>query len=354
VWAELWGQSMLAGRFVAVDLFCGCGGVSRGLRDAGFDVLAAVDSDPHAASVYRANHPATHLLDQDIQEVDVALLKKRLGLKAGWLDVLASCPPCQGFSAIRSRNGHVTVDDPRNDLALCTLTFVDAFRPKVVLLENVPGLGADARFGELVTGFRQRGYSCEHRVVDAADFGVPQRRRRLVLVASRVGVLPVAAPRVPRRTVRDAIGALPPAGRSGDPLHDVSERRSDSIKALIAAIPEDGGSRASLPPDLRLPCHREFAGFRDVYGRMSWDDVAPTVTGGCASPSKGRFLHPSENRAITLREAALLQGFPPDYDFRCVSGKHARAALIGNAVPPPMIKHQALQILSGLKKGGSR
>ncbi|MDX3775796.1 DNA cytosine methyltransferase, partial [Chromatiaceae bacterium AAb-1] len=139
-------------------------------------------------------------------------------------------------------------------------------------------------------------------------------------------------------TVRDAIGFLPAVGESGDSLHDfTSSKRSARIQALIEAIPKNGGSRHSLPEELKLDCHKKTSGFNDVYGRMQWDDVAPTITSGCTNPSKGRFLHPDYDRAITLREAAILQGFPIDYKFNILHGKEAIGLMLGNALPPTFI-----------------
>lgn len=151
-------------------------------------------------------------------------------------------------------------------------------------------------------------------------------------------------------TVREAIGDLPQAGTSGDPLHDFPEKRSAAVMARITAIPKDGGSRADLGADAQLDCHKETDGFKDIYGRMSWSKPAPTITGGCVNPSKGRFLHPDEDRAITLREAALLQGFPPEYSFSLDRGKFAAAAMIGNALPPAFVEAHARQIYRALFK----
>ena len=145
-------------------------------------------------------------------------------------------------------------------------------------------------------------------------------------------------------TVRAAISGLESPGLSGDTLHDLPEKRSPKILNLIKRIPKDGGSRKSLGKDEQLQCHKKLQGFHDVYGRMAWDNVAPTITTGCINPSKGRFLHPEEDRAITLREAALLQGFPIDYWFSLQKGKYAAAEMIGNALPPEFARRQALSV----------
>lgn len=145
-------------------------------------------------------------------------------------------------------------------------------------------------------------------------------------------------------TVRDTIGALAKAGRSGDPLHDCPETRGPRVLNLLVRVPKDGGSRSDLGSENQLACHQRCDGFKDVYGRMSWDDVAPTITSGCVNPSKGRFVHPDQNRSITLREAAMLQGFPRSYKFSLRRGKFAAAEMIGNALPPEFVKRHALQI----------
>jgi len=151
------------------------------------------------------------------------------------------------------------------------------------------------------------------------------------------------------RTVRDAIAWLPKPGASKDLLHNLPERRrGDRVAAFIRDIPKDGGSRKDLPKRRQLDCHKRSDGFKDVYGRMAWDEVAPTITGGCFNPSKGRFLHPSANRAITMREAALLQGFPRNYIFDPKIGKQRIALMIGNALPPEFIRRHALTIMKGL------
>jgi DNA (cytosine-5)-methyltransferase 1 len=226
--------------------------------------------------------------------------------------------------------------------------FVRALRPKVVMLENVPGLARHRRFKAFCAKLRAIGYELEYRILDAADYGVPQRRRRLILLASRVGRVTFARPGKGSRTVRDAIDSLPPPRRSTDPLHRVTEKRTERVRELIRRIPKDGGSRTDLGKRSQLACHRRCDGFKDIYGRMAWDDVAPTITSGCFNPSKGRFLHPSRDRTITLREAAVLQGLPRSYFISLIRGKAAAAGLIGNALPPKFIERHARSIKRSL------
>lgn len=331
-------------RPTAIDLFSGSGGLTLGLKHAGFRVIGAVDCDSLAAETYRANHKNTVLWETDIRDLSVSEVSSRLGLRAGELDLLAGCPPCQGFSSMRTLNGKRNVNDPRNELVFDFLRFIRELEPKAIMMENVPALARDRRLAEFCEEIKKLGYSPVCEILNAADFGVPQRRHRMVLLAGKRGRPNFALQDLKRCTVRDAIASLPPAGESNDCLHEQHEKRSARISNLIKSIPKDGGSRMDIGAANQLDCHKKCDGFRDVYGRMSWNDVAPTITGGCINPSKGRFLHPEYDRAITLREAALLQTFPKDYFFSLKRGKMHAAELIGNALPPEFIKRHAAEV----------
>ncbi|MBN9489441.1 MAG: DNA cytosine methyltransferase [Alphaproteobacteria bacterium] len=333
----------------AIDLFSGCGGLSLGLKQAGFEIIAAVELDSVAAQTYEANHGLGVVRLKDIQRVSANGLRSELGLRPSELELLAGCPPCQGFSTLRTRNGAQRNRDRRNDLVGEMLRFAKAFLPKAVMMENVPGLLGRKPFIDLCKGLERLGYIVTYGIQDAADHGVPQRRRRLILLAGRGFEIPFARRSTRRATVREAISRIAKAGRSGDPLHDWPEKRSEKIVRLIKDIPKNGGSRLDLPRRRQLECHRKSDGFRDIYGRMAWDGVSPTITSGCFNPSKGRFLHPTENRAITMREAALLQSFPKSYKFILSAGKEAIALMIGNALPPELIRRQALKIIATVK-----
>jgi len=333
-------------RPIAIDLFAGAGGATVGYKKAGYEVVAAVEIDHDACVSYRLNHPTVPLWQRDIRRVKPADLLETLQLRPGRLDLLGACPPCQGFSRLRTRNRLGSVDDARNGLMSQFGRFAEGLLPKTLMLENVPSLLDDHRFARLVRKLERMGYSLSVNVVDASDYGVPQRRKRVILV----GALGSAPPPLPRRalkprTVRTAIAALPIPGASGDPLHDIPEQRSPNIRALIAAVPHDGGSKRDVPRRLLSKCHHESDGFSDVFGRMAWDEVAPTITSGCSNPSKGRFLHPEQDRAISLREAALLQTFPRRYKFNLARGKETVAAQIGNALPPELIRRFAESLL---------
>jgi DNA (cytosine-5)-methyltransferase 1 len=338
----------------AIDLFAGCGGLTHGLRKAGFHVLGAVENDGKAAATYKLNHPNTHVWIDDICAVKTRSVSRTLRLRKGDLDLLAGCPPCQGFSAMRTLNGKRSVRDKRNDLVSEFVRFVEGLRPRAVMMENVPGLTSNRRFRQFCKRLGEIGYQGEHHILNAAGFGVPQRRHRLIYLAGLNMKPRFAKPRTDFRSVRDAISSLPAAGRSGDPVHDIPERHSERIQDLIKSIPKNGGGRTDLSDKRQLECHRLCDGFKDVYGRMEWDKLAPTITSGFFNPSKGRFLHPTRNRAITVREAALLQGFPKSYKFEAKHGKVALALMIGNALPPPFIAAHARQVSKELLRTKSR
>jgi DNA (cytosine-5)-methyltransferase 1 len=329
-------------KYTAIDLFCGAGGLTCGLKQAGFAVLAGIELLEIAAETYSKNHSSTLLLQEDICNLSPLDVMEALALKPGELSLLAGCPPCQGFSTIRTRNKAFSVDDKRNDLIFEFVRWVKVFLPKCIMMENVPALAKDGRMQIAINQLKDLGYCFDDnslRVENIAHYGVPQRRVRMILMASLEGFIMPPKQTTLKTTVKEAIGGLPKVGSSGDPLHDVQEDRSEKIKKLISLIPKNGGSRSDLPKEYWLECHKRYPkGFRDVYGRMNWDDVAPTITGGCHNPSKGRFLHPEENRAITLREAALLQTFPHDYFFSLKRGKDSVALMIGNALPPNFIR----------------
>lgn len=341
-------------KLTAIDLFCGAGGLTVGLQKAGFDVLAAVELWEPAIKSYRMNHPNHRLYEKDITKLSPKKIMQDFGIKKGDLDLLAGCPPCQGFSTLRTRNKVTSVKDHRNDLIFEYLRFARELLPKTLMMENVPGLAKDKRIVVVLNELKKLGYMVNEdtvRVKDAADYGVPQRRKRMILVASRYGFVGEPRKNVRKKTVREAIENLKPVGESGDELHDLEAVRTARINEMIRLVPKNGGSRSDLPKKHWLPCHiRNPGSFTDVYGRMAWDDVSPTITGGCGQPSKGRYLHPFENRGISFREAALLQSFPEKYKFALDKGKDAVALMIGNALPPEFIKRHALKIRKHLQR----
>lgn len=333
----------------AIDLFSGCGGLTEGLKQAGFRVIGAIECNDLAVKTYKANHKTVHVWPKEIQAVSVTQVRRRFKLKPGELDLLAGCPPCQGFSTITTLNGNrKRSTDDRNDLIFDFMRFVRGLRPKAIMIENVPRLANNWRLKIVLGELRRLGYECTLDVLDAADFGVPQRRRRFILLAGRRVKIPFAREARYQPVVRDAISRLSKRARK-HPLHNYKERRSEKVMRRIKRIPHDGGSRIALGRSAQLPCHKDFDGFKDIYGRMAWDEVAPTITTGCFNPSKGRFLHPTKNRAITLREAALLQSFPISYSFSLEHGRIAVAEMIGNALPPEFVRRHAQEVIRALE-----
>lgn len=330
------------GRPTAVDLYAGSGAVTTGLVRAGFRVVAAVDSDPVACKTYRNNHPTVRLYSTDIRTVDPNLIRRR-ELRGRDASILTVCAPCQPFSSQnRNKSG-----DERSLLILEAIRFAAVLKPRVIVFENVPGLAQKRNawiLSQLKCGLERSGYCLgDPTNVDAADYGVPQRRVRCIMIAT-LNRTPVPLPRPitpsgKRRTVRDAIGhLLPLASGQADPMDVLHKARVHLPIALerLAHIAPDGGSRDSLPPHLVLNCHKEHRGHPDVYGRMAWLEVAPTLTTGCTDITRGRYAHPRDDRAITLREAALLQTFPGKYKFH---GNSSQIAIqIGNAVPVRLIE----------------
>ena len=320
-----------------IDLFAGAGGSTLGLKKAGVEVRLAIEADRDAAATYSANFPKVELLPELIEANTPADIRRRAKLGATRLTILSACPPCQGFSTL----GVCDSNDRRNDYVSTVGAFAAELQPEALILENVPGIEHDARCAALKNILSDLGYGVGSWILDASAFCVPQRRRRFVLLAVH-GLLddevtdPRKSYRCTRRsqhphTVRDVLEFVGPL-KADDPLHRLRDMGNDTLER-IRAIPDDGGSRWDLPEALQLPCHQRLTtrSAGNIYGRMRWDDKAPTMTTRCTTPSCGRFLHPSEDRPITLREAAAFQTFPRTHKWN--GGVMSVARQIGNAVP---------------------
>lgn len=319
---------------VSIDIFSGIGGLSEGMHQANFKTEIAFEIDGIASKAYKLNHPNTTVITDDIRNVSISEIKKKLGGKK--IHLLAGCPPCQGFSTIRTLNKSVPVEDERNSLIMEYVRLVIALKPYTIMMENVPGLVTYNLFQEALGLLKEAGYKwIDFKVVNVKDYGVPQSRKRLVLVGSRLGNIEVAKPSNIKKTVRQVIGNLPLPENSKDPIHRIFPSHTPAVQKRIEMTPKNGGGRKDLPKSYILKCHdKENVGFNDVYGRLRWDDYSTTITGGCLNPSKGRFLHPEQNRCISAREAALLQSFPKDYKFPENAPRGKLALMIGNALPP--------------------
>jgi DNA (cytosine-5)-methyltransferase 1 len=219
------------------------------------------------------------------------------------------------------------------------------------MMENVPALAEYRLFKEVLYELDQMGYNPKCHIVNVANYGVAQRRKRFIMVGSLIGNLDIAEGNNHVVTVRDIISGLESVNVTTDALHKIYPKHIPRIEKMISLIPKDGGSRKCLPSEYLLECHKKpGVGFSDVYGRLRWDNVSSTITGGCLNPSKGRFLHPEENRCITAREAALLQSFPRYYIFPIDIPKTQLALLIGNALPPEFSRIQGVNIYKHLER----
>lgn len=338
-----------------VDLFCGAGGLSLGFKQAGFRPVMAFDFDRHACATYAVNL-GNHVRQLDLSKVVPRDLARSIMDFAGDVDVVAGGPPCQGWSIQRRGDGI----DPRNDLTLQFAEIATAVRPRAILMENVPtlfGKRGARHLAEVEDRLKGAGYQVYKKILDAASYGVPQSRRRAVLVAIRQDVGATfefpSASHVDGSvvTVRQAIGELPPPPPDGSdhplyPNHKLVKASATNLERL-SYVPE-GGGRLDVPRHLQLPCHRNDNGHRhlDVYGRLWWDRPAGTITAMFDNFTRGRFAHPSQNRNITGREGARLQSFPDEFVF--LGPKKDVARQIGNAVAPRMACAVAASVMTTL------
>lgn len=330
-------------KYNSIDIFSGCGGLTEGLKQAGFETKVAIEIETDAVLAFKLNHKKTDVIQKDVRLITAKEILKKLNGEP--LHLLAGCPPCQGFSSIRRLNRKKNVKDDRNSLVLEYLRLVRELKPLTIMMENVPGLKDYYLFKEVVRELEKLGYSPKVEVVNVREYGVPQNRKRLVMVGSLLGKIEIAKSLKEKATVRKTIGDIESINKTKDPIHKIFPSHTEEVMERIKLTPKNGGSLRDLPKKYQLKCHEgENVGFNDVYGRLRWDDYSTTITGGCLNPSKGRFLHPEEDRCITAREAALLQSFPKKYKFPTTISKTSLALLIGNALPPKFSYHQSKNI----------
>lgn len=344
-----------------VDLFSGAGGLSLGFKQAGFHPALAIDFDPYACASYAANL-GDHVRQQDLSKADPSEVADLVLSEVGAVDVVAGGPPCQGWSI--QRRGEAA--DARNDLTLQFAAIATAIRPKAIVMENVPtifGTRGQKHLASVERTITEAGYRVFKRVLDAAHFGVPQSRRRAVLVAIHAdsgGQYEFPKPtHTPDsfRTVRQAIGDLPSPPADGSEHPDYPNHRMVLVSKVnlerIKHVPE-GGGRLDVPEHLQLPCHKNANGHRhlDVFGRLWWDRPSGTITAMFDNFTRGRFGHPAEHRNITAREGARLQSFPDEFVF--IGPKKDVARQIGNAVAPAMAHAIAYSLRSALDQGAVR
>lgn len=332
-----------------MDLFAGVGGLTAGMHSAGFSTKVAVELEDDAVNGFKLNFPETEVIQKDIREVETKEIKDKL--KGERLHLLAGCPPCQGFSSMRRLNKEGVFQDDRNNLVEEYFRMVKELMPYTIMMENVPGLKDYDLFQEILQRLDELGYNQKVDIVNVKDYGVPQSRRRLIMVGSLLSELNIAKGKGNKVTVRHKIEGLPTPEEAEDEMQKIVAKHSERIMERIRLTPKNGGSWKDLPEEYILECHkRENVGFNDIYGRLRWDDYSTTITGGCLNPSKGRFLHPEQDRVITPREAALLQSFPLDYKFPTDISKSSLALLIGNALPPEFSRIQSENIAKHLQE----
>ncbi len=337
--------------YLAIESFCGPGGMGLGLEWAGFNVAAAFDFDEPSTLSYRHNLRG-HCSVLDAKATSGKQLLSISNSARGEVALFAGGPPCQGFSK-QKRGAHL--GDERNDLVFEYIRLVSEIQPRYFLFENVAIFG-QVRGKRYLMEMQRRlpEYAFATAFLNAADFGVPQTRERFVLVGRRkdeVGRFrfPLATTRQ-RRTVRDVIGDLPEPPSDGSEHPDLPNHAKTNVTAIniqrFTHVPQGGGWQ-DIPSYLRLPCHQNVdpssGGWPDVYGRLSWDGPCPTITGGFDSFTRGRYGHPTQHRAITPREAARMQGFPDNYRF--IGNRGDVRSQIGNVVPPPLAEAVGLEIL---------
>lgn len=324
----------------AIDFFSGCGGTSLGLKQAGITPLLGIDINQDACLTYKYNLPDTDILCEDIKNIKPEDLKKYIEKRKPLL--FSGCAPCQPFSR---QNKNKINSDERASLLNEFFKFISFWLPDYILIENVPGMQKGVMhnqiFKDFVIKIKKLGYYPKFDVLPALNYGVPQSRKRLVLVASKFEDYELPAPThgiglTPFSVVKDWIYDLPPISsgvtHSDDPDHEASKLSPINLERI--SLTPEGKGRETWPERLRLPCHKNYKGHTDVYGRMSWNRPASGLTTKCISYSNGRYGHPEQDRAISVREAACLQTFPRNYRF--FGTKNSKAKQIGNAVPPLM------------------
>lgn len=342
----------------AVDFFCSGGGMTCGLTQAGIDVIAGIDFDESCKETYEKNNPNSKFIHADVFKLKEEDLAKEIKLKKDDNNlVLIGCSPCQFWSIIRTDK---TKSAKSKNLLIEFQRFVDYFNPGYVLVENVPGILVKkdkSGLDKFVSNLENKGYKVHYEIINMSDFGVPQNRRRFSLIATRVNKdkLSLTKENKSRPTVKEVLGVkngfpvVAPGHRDETPFsHTVAGLTKTNLDRL-KKTPKDGGSWLDWASDknLQRKSYRGL-GFKDNYGRMFWDKPAPTITTKFFSISNGRFAHPEENRAISIREGATLQTFPKNYIFYATSLAN-QARMIGNAVPPLFAKELGNVILSTKK-----
>lgn len=330
-----------------VDFFCGGGGMTYGLRQAGINVLAGIDIDKSCKKTYIENNPLSKFLELDIATAEPKELQKHIKIRRRQRNLMfVGCTPCQFWTLL-----HTNKNKSKRSKNLLTsfAKFVKYYRPGYILLENVPGLATkkDSPLQSFLDLLSEMHYDYDYRIVNAADYGVPQMRKRFILIASRLSEVKFPNPSCSKhKTVADFIGvengfdSIPAGHEDYSPKMHTSMNLSEKNIQRLKLTPHNGGNRLSWKDneELQIPAYKDKdTYFTDVYGRLFWHKPSPTITTKFMSISNGRFAHPEENRGLSLREGACLQTFPSDFKFVTSSITDA-ARIVGNAVPPHLAK----------------
>ena len=344
---------------VAIDLFCGIGGLTHGLQLSGLHVNAGFDIDATCRYAYEANNNSV-FVEADITDLDAATIEAHY--PEGFTRALVGCAPCQPFSKYTQRYRKEGQTGNKWRLLDAFARLVREIRPEIISIENVPELSTQLIFIDFVHSIEEMGYHVHWQIVYCPDYGIAQSRKRLVLLASLLGeinlILPTNTPDE-YRTVRDVIGYLPmiSAGQADadDPLHCASRLSETNLVRIANSLP--GGSWREWDNNLQLDCHKKATGstYPSVYGRMMWNEPAPTITTQFYGYGNGRFGHPEQNRALSLREGAMLQSFPANYRFVAPGERVIKRELgihIGNAVPVNLGRAIGMSIQNHIREVG--
>ncbi|MDR0979195.1 MAG: DNA cytosine methyltransferase [Lachnospiraceae bacterium] len=356
-------------RYSAIDLFCGAGGLSLGLKKAGFDIKLGVDVDEKVLATYKNNFEKVIVIQEDIKKINAKDILNNTKIKEGSNFLLAGCPPCQGFSNIGKRDEK----DVKNQLVFEYIRLIKEMKPTFILMENVPGMsiGVGKKIFKKCIEELELQYYIEFETLNAADYGVPQIRKRLVLHGVRKDVYKVLMDKFPKEiknilpnkthsdneigkttkkwiTVEEVLKGLPEikAGEKyegKEVFNHVARNISETNLIRLDYIRKHNGSRYCLTDDLVLKCHKNNISYGDTYGVLYNNKPAPTLTSGCTSITKGRYGHPIQNRGISVREAARIQSFPDDFEF--VGNIGSMSLQIGNAVPPKLAEASGKRII---------
>ncbi len=341
----------------AVDLFCGIGGLTKGLSLAGINVVAGYDIDESCRFAYEMNNKA-RFINEDVTNINSEDIQNLYPSNA--VRALVGCAPCQPFSRYSIRYRKNGRKDDKWTLLYSFERLVRECEPEIVSMENVPSLVEEDVFRDFISMLNEHNYYVSWKIVYCPEYGVPQNRKRLVLLASKLGeisLIPALYSKENYPTVRMAIGGLPPIQdgetHQEDLLHRSSRLSEVNRRRIEQSVP--GGTWRDWNEELRLDCHRKQTGktYPSVYGRMEWDKPSPTITTQFYGYGNGRFGHPEQNRAISIREGAILQSFPIDYCFvdeNHPSNKRELAIHIGNAVPVELGRAIGLTIQQHLEE----